>query len=176
LFSCAGQTAGAAGTEDIGIASAAIRRIEYDPANPAVMDSLPPAVTVLQHPPLEQRALVAALRGESSKLRPRLPAGAVLYVLGTGPVLDQPDQVEVRSLDTAANHFSLQVVYTSARLEGTQLRRNTRWRPVIQLPLTPGLAPGVYEIAVNWRAVPRLKSEDFHAHPAITTTLTFDVK
>ena len=91
-----------------------------------------------------------------------------LFVLAAGPMLDGPDKVLPRSLIRRKDRLELEILHTSARLQGVQLRRNIRWRPVVQVPLK--LPPGRFRIQVVWRAVAGLpKGKALKAPPKISS-------
>ena len=71
-----------------------------------------------------------------------------LYLLAAGPMLDSPDRVQVHSLTARDGKIVLEVRYTSARLSGMPLRRNVRWRPLVQVPVEA--SPGPWMVVAKW--------------------------
>ena len=59
------------------------------------------------------------------------------------------------------------------RPQGARLRRNIRWRPMVQVPLA--LPAGRYTLEVVWRAVDAVPDGKPLDAPALTQTLRFEL-
>lgn len=97
-----------------------------------------------------------------------------LYLLAAGPTLDRPDAVEVHCLTQKDDELVLQVFHTSARLTGTPLRRNVRWRPLVQVPVV--LAPGKWKVRIEWTPYSKLPDGKPLGKPSVTTAQVEVVK
>jgi len=117
-------------------------------------EALPEAVVVVEKPPADFSDLAAVFKdavAEHFVFEPDRP----LYLLATGPMLDGPDKVAGRvRAEGQAGRIELVLDHTSARLQGKALRRNIRWRPMVQYPLN--VTPGEYAIVAVWQAVESL--------------------
>jgi hypothetical protein len=92
-------------------------------------------------------------------------AGSPTWLLAAGPVLDGPDAVLPFRLNRRDDRLDLEIRHTSVRASGVPLRRNIRWRPLVQVPLE--LPPGNYRVTITWRAVAALPDGEALDVPAV---------
>lgn len=125
-------------------------------------------VVVAGDPPAKQSELAKRF-GEAARAKPRaFGEDQTLFLLAAGPMLDGPDKVLPRSFIRRKDQLELEILHTAARLQGMSLRRNIRWRPVVQVPLK--LPPGRFRIRVVWQAVAALpKGKALKAPPKISS-------
>jgi len=135
--------------------------------------SLPEAVAVVAAPPGElaelAKTFAKAVADKSGLFRGPSPA----HALATGPELDGPDKVALRRLVRRGTELELEVVHTAVRAQGAQLRRNIRWRPMVQVPLK--LPSGRYELKVTWRALAALPDGKPLETPRLTRSVKFEL-
>jgi len=72
-------------------------------------------------------------------------------ILSVGPLLDSPDKISIRNITCAKGLIELDVVYTKVRTLGVHLRRNIRWRPLVET--TFQLKPVNLQVRIIWNAV-----------------------
>ena len=116
-----------------------------------VFHALPLGVVVVASPPTEVTALAHCFDSALTTSNAALKAGSALSILTTGPMLDGPDDVALRRLVRHENQIELEVIHSSIASQGVKLRRNIRWRPMVQVPLE--LPVGHYQLMVIWRAL-----------------------
>jgi len=136
--------------------SAVLLRLGYDPAQPDLLQSLKMGVVVVENPLHQPQAL--AKLWPTARAHRSFVAGDKLFVLSTGPILDQPDQVAVQTLERHGHAWVLQVHFTESRRTGTQLRRNVPWLPIVEVALPKALTPGEYQVSARWQPVESLSS------------------
>lgn len=136
--------------------SAVLLRLGFDASRPDLLASLKMRVVVSTRRLLDAPAFVPV--ASAAPAHPVFTPGAKLFVTGAGPVLDQPDEFAVRSVDRQGNTFVLRMHYTAARNTGARLRRNVPWLPIVEVALPTPLAPGEYQVSADWQAVDALSS------------------
>jgi hypothetical protein len=114
--------------------------------------------------PADAGSFIAAL-GAPPVAVPVFPHGSRVVALGLGPELDTPDRLALDGPDRRGGTFALVIRYASARLSGTELRRNLPWRPGVALMLPAGLGPGRYSAEFRWLAVPAPDATHFTPVP-----------
>jgi len=132
---------------------------------------LPEAVVVVPHAPQDPSALAKAFAEAAKAKAQTLPAGKPVVLLATGPWLDGPDKVAPRRLTRRGGKLDLTIVHTAVRRQGAKLRRNIRWRPMVQVPLD--LPAGAYTLEVTWRAVDAVPDGKPLEAPALAHTTRF---
>lgn len=137
-------------------------------------DKLPEAVVVLEDAPADLQGLAKAFAAAVAAKAAVVRSGCSLYALATGPMLDGPDKVQPRRLVRRGAQVELEVVHTAVRLQGARLRRNIRWRPMVQAPLD--LPPGRYRLRVTWRALAMLPNGRPLKAPARTASVSFEIQ
>ena len=136
---------------------------------------LPEAAVVVPRAPRDPLALAKAFaEAAKAKAPPNLPAGKPVVLLATGPWLDGPDKVAPHRLTRRGGKLALTVVHTAVRRQGAQLRRNIRWRPMVQVPLA--LPAGAYTLKVTWRALDAVPKGKPLEAPELTQTTRFEVE
>ncbi|MHB8474201.1 MAG: hypothetical protein ACYDC8_15400 [Gammaproteobacteria bacterium] len=154
--------------------SAVLLRLGYDPAQPDLLQSLKMGVTVVKAPLYEPQAL--AKLWPTARAHRSFVVGDKLFLVSTGPILDQPDQVAVQTLERRGHALILQVHFTESRRTGTQLRRNVPWLPIIQFALPAALASGEYQVSVRWQPVESLPSGKLIGAAQTTENFVFTVR
>ncbi|MHC4718415.1 MAG: hypothetical protein ACYS5V_15690 [Planctomycetota bacterium] len=131
------------------------------------------AVVIVTDPPKEMAGLAEAFAKAKSDKAPAFRVKPPVAVLATGPGLDSPDRVVPRRLARKGQEVTLEIVHTAVRTQGVRLRRNIRWRPMVEVPLD--LPAGSYTLEVAWRAVDRLPDGKPLKTPPVTRTVRFEV-
>ena len=131
------------------------------------------AVVVISDPPKEMARLAEAFARARSDKAPVFRVKPPVAVLTTGPELDGPDRVEPRRLARKGQVLALEIAHTAVRTQGVQLRRNIRWRPMVEVPLD--LPAGSYTLEVTWRAVDKLPDGKPLEAPPLTRAVRFEV-
>lgn len=155
------------------------RAVVYRPATAderKTVEALHEGVVVVRTSSAVSKDAAATLSAAYKHAETRYPSGSRLTILSAGPVLDSPDEVVVRGLFRRGQHLDLEILYTSARIEGRRLRRNVQWRPLALVPVD--LPDGGYQLRVSWQAVksipngpvwdvaPLVQSGSFEVQPA----------
>jgi hypothetical protein len=146
----------AAGHDGTTMKSAVLLRLGFDAAQPDLLQSLKMGVVLVKNPLHQPQAL--AKLWPTARAHRSFVAGDKLFVLSTGPILDQPDQVAVQTLERRGHAWVLQVHFTESRRTGTQLRRNVPWLPIVEVALPTALTPGEYQVSARWQPVESLSS------------------
>ena len=115
-------------------------------------------------------AFSEALSGKPAAFRVKPPAA----LLTMGPELDGPDKVKPLRLVRKGHGVTLEIVHTRVREQGVQLRRNIRWRPMVEVPLD--LPSGSYTLQVTWRGVESLTEAKPLKGSPVTRTVRFEVR
>jgi hypothetical protein len=131
------------------------------------------AVVVVTAPPKQMATLAEAFARAQSDKAPAFRVKPPVAVLATGPELDSPDRVEPRRLALKGQELALEIAHTAVRTQDVQLRRNIRWRPMVEVPLD--LPTGSYTLEVTWRAVDRVPDGKPLEAPPVTRTVRFEV-
>jgi len=103
-----------------------------------------------------------------------LRQGASLAILSAGPMLDGPDKVLVKSLTQKQDRIELEILHTAVRSQGARLRRNIRWRPLVEIPLQ--LPAGHYQVMVTWRAVVDLPEGEALKTPPRISSVKLEIR
>lgn len=165
----------AAGGGDIAMEPVVLLRLSYDAVHPDALKPLQTGVVVVTTPPAGPQDIPATWQAALRRQPATFASADKLYLLSSGPVLDQPDHVAVRALQREGRTFTLHVTYTSARLAGLPLRRNVPWLPVVQISLPHGLSPGTYKVTASWQAVASLPAGKPLGQPQNAEFLVFEV-
>jgi RNA polymerase sigma-70 factor (ECF subfamily) len=161
------------------IDQAVLHRIDKEIVDPS---PVPEGAVVIGNPPFfvkppgeQVRALVGVLikaRTQALEGKVEVKAGLNLNVLATGPILQAPDQVAVRSLVRLGGLLELEIAYARSQ---TKIK-SVSWRPLVQVPVD--LPPGSYKLLVTWRevaSVPAGKLIKLAAALPLVETFDFEV-
>ena len=97
--------------------------------------------------------------------------GDQICLYAIGPLLDNGDNVGTLGTERVGNNIVVNLFYTNIRSYGVKMRRNVKWRPLVQVPLK--LDPGSYDLVVNWFPKNRYSTDDrFHE---FRSKVTFDI-
>lgn len=151
-------------------------RLEFDANNPNLVLSLPAGVATIDSPPANPEGLAVSYRtvllaGGGRTYR----SSSKLYIVSAGPLLDHADRVNTGGLERKDGRFTLAILYSSARLRGAEIRKNVAWRPLIQVALPEGLAPGRYQIEVSWQAVEPVPNGKPLDTPPLVLSTSFEI-
>jgi hypothetical protein len=152
-------------------------RLVLNGADPDLTTELNESVAILPDPPSDPQELAKAYRSAvGSTDRVRVDSAHHWMVVVAGPLLDSPDQAVVEKAELDGGVFRIEAVYTSIRLRGGALFRNLAWRPLLTMPIDPGLPPGVYWVEVAWQPLESLPSGRPLANPHFIGPLPFTVQ
>lgn len=131
-----------------------IHLLDYSPSHSDLVLALPVGIAVVPAPQSDLYALAAAYRDAFASGSPRAAAGGDRLIVAAGPLLDSPDEVRIRDLRCMGESIVAEVVHTSARRSGLQLRRNIPFRPLLEIAKAGG--SGRYSVEVRWQALESL--------------------
>jgi hypothetical protein len=161
-----------------GDSKANILRLVFSASDPELTTGLKESVAVLPDPASDPAELAKVYRAAADSAHmPRLilSPGHSWTIVAAGPLLDSPDEAVVKKAELDGRVFQLEVVYTSTRLRGGQLRRNVAWRPLLTMPVGAGVPTGDYQVQVNWQPLESLPSGKAIGNPRNTGPLFFTV-
>ncbi len=136
--------------------------------------ALPQTLLVADSPIKDPADLLQRFAGAAASEPDPFRAHKPFFILTPGPVLDGPDKVLVRSVVLRESQVHVEIVHTAVRLQDVPLRRNVRWRPVVEVPLK--LPAGRFQIKVTWRAVDGLPDGKPLGPPPASSTLEVEVQ
>ena len=135
--------------------------------------SLSKGVVVVPNNAVDLRALATEFARAFQSKSCECKAHSPLSILSTGPILDAPDKVIVRSVVRNERVIDVQITHTQVRRRGVRLRRNLRWRPLVEMPLK--LAEGQYQVNVKWIPVESVPDGDALDGIPKSQSFTFEV-
>jgi len=133
--------------------SGVIHQLDFSPQYSDLVLSLPMGVAVVATPEPDVYALASAYRAALNSQSSPPQGKGKRSIIAAGPLLDSPDDVQIRDCRREGDKITLRVVHTSVRLRGASLRRNLPFRPLVDLAISEA---GRYVVEVEWQALETL--------------------
>lgn len=143
--------------------TASLHRLDYSVQHSDLVLSLPVGLAVVSAPWTDVAALASAYRGALTQTHTAQRGQGKRSLIAGGPLLDSPDEAQIRECRREGDRIIVHVAHTSARLRGAKLRRNNPFRVLVEVPVT--FEPGRYAIEVRWHAVESLPNGKALAEP-----------